>query len=406
VTTGSTVVCVLGPPRSGTSLTGMLLNSLGVFFGRDDHLSRPYEGNPKGSWEHLGIEKINRELLARLGGSWDEPPELPNGWEEDSLFEALRADARSLIREEFTGAAVWGWKDPPTCFTLPFWRTVLPPMHYVICLRNPLDVARSLERRDRFSLEKGFHLWLLHTKAALRNTEHERRAFVFSERWIDGWQEQLQRLARFLDVPRGQMVEDGAIEAVIDKNLWHYRSSLNSMTRSLQIYQEVLQESFSLDDLDRRLQEVIELIAPEAEKRESLRQEKESRRWNDQLRNAICDLESLIPPQDTLILVDQAELGYVGRTSVPFVERDGKYWGPPADDVAAIQEFERLRSSGATFIVFAWPAFWWLDHYPGLNRYLRSMFRCVVHNERVAVFDLRVETALSARCEVPGALGL
>jgi hypothetical protein len=59
-----------------------------------------------------------------------------------------------------------------------------------------------------------------------------------------------------------------------------------------------------------------------------------------------------------------------------------------------------------TFIVFAWLAFWWLDHYPGLNRYLRSRYRCVVHNERVAVFDLRVETVLSARCEVPGALGL
>jgi hypothetical protein len=107
------------------------------------------------------------------------------------------------------------------------------------------------------------------------------------------------------------------------------------------------------------------------------------------LRDAIRDLESLIPLQDTLILVDQAELGYVGRTSVPFVERDGKYWGPPADDMAAIQEFERLRSAGATFIVFAWPAFWWLDHYPGLNRYLRSRFRFVVQNDRVAVFDLR-----------------
>jgi hypothetical protein len=79
------------------------------------------------------------------------------------------------------------------------------------------------------------------------------------------------RLSRFLDNPRGQSVENGAIEAVIDEDLWHYRSSVNLMARSLQIYQEVLQEKpVSPGDLDRRLQEVIELIAPEAEKKRTV----------------------------------------------------------------------------------------------------------------------------------------
>jgi hypothetical protein len=42
---------------------------------------------------------------------------------------------------------------------------------------------------------------------------------------------------------------------------------------------------------------------------------------------------------------------------VPLVEREGQYWGSPADDAAAIEELERLRRAGAGFAAFAWPAF-------------------------------------------------
>ena len=77
-----------------------------------------------------------------------------------------------------------------------------------------------------------------------------------------------------------------------------------------------------------------------------------------------------------------------GSTScVSFLEHDGHYRGAPTDDATAISEFERLRRSGASFIVFGWPAFWWLDHYQGFSRHLRSNFHCVLRNERVT--DLR-----------------
>ena len=39
--------------------------------------------------------------------------------------------------------------------------------------------------------------------------------------------------------------------------------------------------------------------------------------------------------------------------------------------------------------VFAWTAFWWLDHYAGLRRHLREHYRSVLENDRVVVFDLQ-----------------
>ena len=114
--------------------------------------------------------------------------------------------------------------------------------------------------------------------------------------------------------------------------------------------------------------------------------------WWDQVHLAMQEIVTLIPPGDTFILVDQAEFGDVvtaGRRTVPFLERDGQYHGPPPDDATAIRELERLRRSGASFIAFGWPAFWWLNYYSELYRHLRSKFRCVLQNGRVSVFDLR-----------------
>ncbi|MDP8927082.1 MAG: glycosyltransferase [Actinomycetota bacterium] len=109
---------------------------------------------------------------------------------------------------------------------------------------------------------------------------------------------------------------------------------------------------------------------------------------------AAQELAALIPAGDTLVLVDdtnwKANEVCKGRRVIPFLERDGQYWGAPPDDDTAISELERLRQSGAGFVVFASPAFWWLDHYAGFRDYLHSRFRLLADSERVVVFDLQV----------------
>lgn len=113
--------------------------------------------------------------------------------------------------------------------------------------------------------------------------------------------------------------------------------------------------------------------------------------WNERLQMATQEVEALIPPGETFILVDQEQWGQVvaQRHAIPFLERDGQYWGPPPDDETAIREIERLRRAGANFIVFGWPAFWWLYKYSELHCHLCSKFRCVLKNSRLVVFDLR-----------------
>jgi hypothetical protein len=104
------------------------------------------------------------------------------------------------------------------------------------------------------------------------------------------------------------------------------------------------------------------------------------------------EIRSTIPSGASYILVDELQTRLRSdseRRTVPFLEKDGEYWGRPADDQQAISEIERLRKSGCTHIVVAWPAMWWLNYYDGFNRYLRSNFYCTLNNERLVAFDLR-----------------
>lgn len=110
------------------------------------------------------------------------------------------------------------------------------------------------------------------------------------------------------------------------------------------------------------------------------------------------DIAAVISAADDFILVDDNYLCVLerqfgveiasGRRVIPFLEREGEYWGLPQDDATAIEELRRLRGSGAKFIVFAWPSFWWFDYYVEFYRYLSSTFRCVLENERLIVFTL------------------
>ena len=220
------IVCVLGMHRSGTSLLTKILNLTGVDLGQQTLLTtEPFADNPKGYWEHSALTGISDAIIKRYGGTWDQPPVLPQGWETDIRLDDLRHRARRLIDEEFSQAPIWGWKDPRTCLTLPFWQQLLPGMRYIICLRNPVDVAASLRRRDSFSDEKSFRLWFTYVTAALNQTQDKPRLLIVYEDLMNDCLSELGRLAAFLGT--SESVEVGkAVQKFVDPKLHHHRSPI------------------------------------------------------------------------------------------------------------------------------------------------------------------------------------
>lgn len=230
-----TAVVILGMARSGTSAVTRLLALLGVQLGPDDALLGPAGENAKGFFEHRGIMGVNKELLERMGGSWSRPPRLVEGWERDGGLEDLRARARKLIAADFGAATLWGFKDPRTSLTLPFWEELFREdgvqVRYVICHRRPLDSARSLEKRDGIRLDDGVALWTRYTAAALSHTAGRPRLLVSYEGLFARRDALVGELAGFLGV-REQGVSTevrAAIDRWIEEGLRHYAGTLREL---------------------------------------------------------------------------------------------------------------------------------------------------------------------------------
>jgi hypothetical protein len=163
-------VCVTGMHRSGTSFTAHALQLLGVSLGAVDRFMAPGPDNPAGYWENRDIKELNDEVLARLGGSWDQPPVFRRGWEQDARLDTFRTQASDVLDDAFgvarAGQGFIGWKDPRLSLLLPFWRTVTPITTTIVMVRDPTEVAASLHARNRIEAPQAAMLWLRYLFAA------------------------------------------------------------------------------------------------------------------------------------------------------------------------------------------------------------------------------------------------
>ncbi len=113
--------------------------------------------------------------------------------------------------------------------------------------------------------------------------------------------------------------------------------------------------------------------------------------WFGRLTMAIDQINHLIPEQERFLLVDSNTWGageIFGERAVPVMEHEGQPWGDPADTKAFFGEIERQRQLDVKFLVFAWPAFWWLDYYEGLTEALETNATCLAQDDLLAVYEL------------------
>src|SRR5215210_7381909 len=95
-------VCIGGMHRSGTSMVANLLRLCGLHLGPETEMLPPAEDNPEGFWENVNFRGLNDEILAALGGTFDSPPPLPDGWHECETLNPMREKAGALLRELMT----------------------------------------------------------------------------------------------------------------------------------------------------------------------------------------------------------------------------------------------------------------------------------------------------------------
>jgi hypothetical protein len=151
--------------RSGTSLVARLFHKAGANMGDPDTFYSADRWNPMGYFEQKDIQKLNISLV---NGPWWKFTYfwLPGTKTILRRGEKLAPSIKALCRK-YEGLVV---KENRFCLTLPAWQTYgdLKP-RLLICLRSPWSVARSLQKRNKITVNRGYRLWVQHNQRLLEN---------------------------------------------------------------------------------------------------------------------------------------------------------------------------------------------------------------------------------------------
>lgn len=99
-----------------------------------------------------------------------------------------------------------------------------------------------------------------------------------------------------------------------------------------------------------------------------------------------------ITPENALIAAadngDPTIFYYGERKGWHLLQKNGIYYGDPADDESAISNLRELREKGANYLVFSSNTMWFLDVYPEFREYVHANSALIAATSRFQVYRL------------------
>ncbi len=223
-------ILVLGMHRSGTSALSGLLCALGAAAPQKT-LMGSHPCNLKGLFEALSIAQTHDEFLAAAGSCWHDWKKFDLQWAHSPAAASHIAKIKTVLLDEFGDEPLILLKDPRICRFVPYTASILADLgiSFVVVLpvRNPLEVALSLKRRDDFALAKSIRLWLRHVLDAEYYSRGMPRCFLSYEELLRDWRRQVERICQQTGVvlPNGFDNAGTAVDQFLTDELYHERAS-------------------------------------------------------------------------------------------------------------------------------------------------------------------------------------
>jgi len=228
---GKVALVVLGVYRSGTSALARVLNLCGAALPERIMAPRP-EINPRGFWEGEAIVDLDAQLLRLLGVEWKRVDfTLPL---EGPLVDEFLAGARKILEVEYRAGRTIVIKDPRVCLLAPLWHRALEASGYrpayVVSVRHPLEVARSLARSLRayggMPIDQGLALWqsYMQRAEAFVSGVDARTVHVGYNEVLSDWRRTMRRIARQLDVSLDLDSRAAEVDAYVEPGMRSQRA--------------------------------------------------------------------------------------------------------------------------------------------------------------------------------------
>ncbi len=220
---------MLGMHRSGTSAATRVLGLCGGALPRQALVQ--HESNLLGHWEPTKIVETHDRFLAEAGTAWDDQMSYPRAIFETTLADAYRQRLVQLARSTYGEAPLFILKDPRISRLVRLWQPVLAALdaapHAVIVLRNPLEVAASLKRRDGWDEYRALMVWTRYMLSAERDTRGMPRCFVHYDQIMDDWRTAVATISIRLGIVLAakDQATAQAVDRFVRQDLRHHRQS-------------------------------------------------------------------------------------------------------------------------------------------------------------------------------------
>lgn len=207
------LVVVLGMHRSGTSFIAQILNKLGVEL--SDTLVGPKRDNPDGFFEDLYVVTQNKLIEEILGRSHSRPSGIfrnPSGWLRNEGVIDIGHNLRNYISTSVAESEsdLWGFKDPRTMRWIRLYLEIFDELQiapaFIVCLRNPSSIIRSMSVRSELSRNTAELILLRHYAELIDSWERINATIVEYENLFLDTERELCRLAHEFEY-RGDLEE-------------------------------------------------------------------------------------------------------------------------------------------------------------------------------------------------------
>lgn len=158
---------ISGMHRSGTSLVARLFYEAGADLGDPEHLLPADRWNSDGYFEQRCFYTLNGKLVH---GPWGKFAYfcLPS---TQILIKRAKKHIQQIqnLARQYQGKIV---KDPRFCLTFPAWQSCGVPIEkMLVCIRNPLQVANSIKKRNFIPIRLALNLWYIHNSRLLQHAK-------------------------------------------------------------------------------------------------------------------------------------------------------------------------------------------------------------------------------------------
>ncbi len=241
------LIVVLGMHRSGTSAVTRGLQVMGVDLG--ENLLPPQADNVTGFWEDVDLNALNIEMLHSINSDWHSLIPIKPTDVNSLSTQGYSKLAIALLQEKMSGVDVFGFKDPRVAKLLPFWKEVFLQnqlkVSFVLVIRNPLSVCRSLEKRHGFDFEKSSVLWLEYVISSLAGIADTDCVVVDYDHFVQSPDGELQRIANVLELQINPVEFEKFKDGFLSKELRHTvydMDDLQQVSSILPLVKEVYSE--------------------------------------------------------------------------------------------------------------------------------------------------------------------